>query len=227
MSNKVLLIVPTRSRPDKALELYQTFIENSSICDIVFGLDEDDEHNYERIDGVLYEVNPRVYAPQTMNMISKKYHNDYEYFAFMGDDHRIRTKNWDQILLEPIQNRGYGFSYGDDLLQGERLCTAVMFSTNIIKPLDGNMVLPIHPNKHLFADDFWMELGKRLDAITYCPNVILEHLHFSVGKSEMDTLYSETNSDERFNVDRDNFHNYLNNDIESDIIKIKNSLGIS
>lgn len=227
MNKKVLLIVPTRGRPDKVKELYSTYIENSFDCDIVFGLDEDDEHNYERIDGVIYEVNPRVRFAETMNIISKKYHKEYEYFAFMGDDHRIRTKDWDKILLEPIQNRGYGFSYGDDLLQGEKLCTAVMFSTNIIKPLDGNMVLPVHPNKHMYSDDFWMELGKRLDAITYCPNVILEHLHFSVGKSDMDAVYSETNTPERYSIDGAEWVNYLNNDIENDIVKIKNYLNIS
>jgi hypothetical protein len=226
MNKKILLIVPTRGRPDKALELYKTFIDNSSICDIVFGLDEDDEHNYERIDGVIYEVNPRVYAPQTMNIISKKYHNDYEYFAFMGDDHRIRTKNWDQILLEPIQNRGYGFSYGDDLLQGEKLCTAVMFSTNIIKPLNGLMVLPVHEKKHLYADDFWMQVGLKLEAITYCPNVIIEHLHYSIGKSDMDTSYSETNTPERYSIDGAEFEFYLHNHIDNDIAKIKNYLGV-
>jgi len=226
MKKKVLLIVPTRGRPDKAKELYDNYVENSFDCDIVFGLDEDDEYNYQRIDGAMYEVGPRVYAPQTMNLISQKYVNEYEYFAFMGDDHRIRTKDWDKILLQPIEQRGYGFSYGDDLLQGERLCTAVMFSTNIIKPISGLMVLPTYPKKHLYADDFWMELGKRLGAITYCPNVVIEHLHYSVGKSEMDTSYAETNNPERYSIDGAEYANYLQNHIDNDVLKIKEFLGV-
>lgn len=226
MKKKVLLIVPTRGRPDKAKELYDTYVENSFDCDIVFGLDEDDEHNYQRINGAIYEVGPRVYAPQTMNLISQKYFNEYEYFAFMGDDHRIRTKDWDKILLEPIEKKGYGFSYGNDLIQGEKLCTAVMFSTNIIKPIDGLMVLPTHPKKHLYADDFWMQLGLRLEAITYCPDVVIEHLHYSVGKSEMDTSYAETNTPERYSVDGAEFTNYLQNHIDNDVLKIKEFLGV-
>ena len=39
--NSVLLIVPTRGRPDKSIEFYEEFKKNSTITDLVFGLDDD------------------------------------------------------------------------------------------------------------------------------------------------------------------------------------------
>ena len=71
-----------------------------------------------------------------------------------------------------------------------------------------------------------MELGKRLGAITYCPNVVIEHLHYSVGKSEMDTSYAETNNPERYSIDGAEYANYLQNHIDNDVLKIKEFLGV-
>ena len=54
LDKKVLLIVPTRSRPDSSIEFYESYKENSKITDLLFALDDDDV-DYPHIDGVMYE----------------------------------------------------------------------------------------------------------------------------------------------------------------------------
>ena len=101
--NKVLIIVPSRSRPEVSLEFYEEFSKNSEISDLMFGLDDDDVE-YPRIPGVLYEVNPRKGMNGTLNELAVKYADKYDYIGFLGDDHRPRTQGWDKILVDAIKD---------------------------------------------------------------------------------------------------------------------------
>jgi hypothetical protein len=196
--NKVLLVVPTRGRPEKSIEFYEEFKRTSTITDLVFGLDDDDVE-YPRIDGVLYEVNPRAMMNGTLNLIANKYADKYEYIAFMGDDHRPRTIGWDQKLVDSIANVKNGIAYGNDLFQGENLPTAVLLKSTIVKTL--GFMAPTSL-KHLYLDNFWKDMGQELNSLRYLDDVIIEHMHFLVGKSEEDSGYVEVNSYEISNHDR-------------------------
>jgi len=154
----------------------------------------------------------------TLNYVALKYLKDYDYIVFMGDDHRIRTKDWDVTLSSSIGNKG--LAYGNDLFQKENLPTSVMISSNIISAI-GYMAPP--NQKHLYLDDFWLLLGKKLDAIHYHPDVIIEHMHYTLGKSEVDELYSEVNDPLMYSADQVAFLDYVNNQLELDLEKIKNA----
>jgi len=211
--NKILLIVPTRSRPDKSLKFYEAFKENSTITDLLYALDDDDVE-YPRIDGVLYEVNPRMGMNGTLNFVAKKYAEEYDYIAFMGDDHRIRTKGWDQKLVDTISDFANGVAYGNDLLQGINLPTAVLIDSNIVRKL-GYMSPP--KQRHLYLDNFWKELGTRLGTLRYSDDVIIEHMHFTNSKSDSDELYQEVNSSEMYNHDQLAYAEYLSNEFDRDL----------
>src|SRR5215203_2027590 len=95
--NDVLVIVPSRSRPDNAHAFAEAFVEHSTRSDLLFALDEDDPllAGYAGIPGVQYEVNPRLRLVGTLNLVATKYCEQYDYLAFLGDDHRLRTPGWD------------------------------------------------------------------------------------------------------------------------------------
>jgi hypothetical protein len=215
--NKVLLIVPTRGRPEKVQEFYDEFIKHSSITDLIFGIDEDDDSVYPELDKARYEVNPRLRMCGTLNLIANKYANDYEYIAFLGDDHRIRTNDWDVILTNGIADKKYGITYGDDLLQGHQLPTAVLLKSEIVKTL-GYMAPPVLI--HLYLDNFWRDLGNKIDSLVYNANVIIEHMHYSNGKSDADELYLEVNSDAIGTHDRVEYSAYLQNGFAGDLAKL-------
>jgi hypothetical protein len=185
------------------------------ISDLMFAIDEDDADSYPRIDGVLYEVNPRMGMNGTLNYVATKYADKYKYIAFMGDDHRIRTFGWDIVMTEKIGS--LGVAYGNDLIQGQALPTAVLMSSKIIKAI-GYMAPP--KQKHMYLDNFWLDLGTRLNAIHYLEDVIIEHLHFSVGKSDMDSSYQETNDSAIYNADKVAYDEYLSTQMDIDIDKI-------
>lgn len=216
---KNLLIVPTRSRPHKAIEFYEAFKEyTSSDTTLCFAIDDDDDSGYDQslFPDVVWEVNERLRLGGTLNLVANKYCNDYDYLSFMGDDHRVRTSNWDQILTsDPIENL---IAYGNDLIHGINLPTAVLMDSNIVKKL-GHMSPP--PLKHLYLDNYWLDLGQVLKSIRYYDDVIIEHMHYSVGKSDEDALYKELNSAHQFDQDQSAWINYRNNDFITDLEKLR------
>jgi hypothetical protein len=212
-----LVILPSRGRPEKVAEAIELLKDNSVISDLCVAIDDDQSDLYPRIDDVIYEVNPRLRMNGTLNFVATKYADKYETIYFLGDDHQVRTKGWDELLYAPIKARGYGLSYGDDKLQGEKLATAVMMSTNIIKIL-GFMSPP--PLIHLYMDNFWMNLGHALQCIDYVPEVVVEHMHFAAGKAEVDAQYAEVNSKEMYNTDRDSYVKYVQENLKGDLEKL-------
>lgn len=215
-SKKILIIVPTRHRNEKSIEFAKEFFKNSTISDLLFGLDEDDAHNYERVSGALYDVNPRLRLNGTLNLLALKNVNDYEYIGFMGDDHRVRTKNWDIEIYQRIKETKNVVAYGNDLIQLDKLPTAVLLDSNIIKTL-GFMSPPVLT--HLYLDNFWKELGTRLQTLRYFSDIIIEHMHFVAGKADKDEMYVEVNSKEMNKKDKTAFYKYLDTDFEQDIKK--------
>ena len=212
-----LVILPSRSRPESVERGVKALQEHSRISDIIVAIDKDQSKLYPRLDGVKYEVNKRLRMNGTLNLVANKYADKYETIYFLGDDHLVKTPGWDEILYESIKERGYGLSYGNDLLQGQRLATAVMMSTNIIRTI-GYMAPP--KLIHLYMDNFWMSLGQALDCLKYEQRAIIEHLHYVAGKADNDAQYQEVNSLEMYKKDQETFLEYVKTDLKSDLEKI-------
>lgn len=216
-----LVIIPARGRPDKAQLAFDALKELSKISDFLIGLDDDDADNYPEIDGVIREVNPRLRMNGTLNLLVKKYQDKYETISFMGDDHIVRTDGWDEKLYAPIKERGYGISYGNDLFQSANLPTMVMMSTNISKSLGF-----FAPTKliHLYMDNFWKLFGQVTDSLDYLPDVIVEHMHYMAGKSQVDNQYLEVNSSEISGHDAEVFKEYCTYELKEDAIKFMSTV---
>ena len=213
---KTLLIVPTRHRPTSCDALLKQFQETSEDCDILFGIDEDDFSPYSDEVMAKASVNPRLRMCGTLNLLAAKHANDYEYLAFMGDDHRPMTKGWDTELARSIGDRP-GVAYGNDLLQRENLPTAVMMSASIVQAI-GYMAPPTLI--HLYMDNFWKALGQELGNLVYRGDIIIEHLHPIAGKADNDAGYIEVNSAEVYTKDAVAFDRYLRDQFAQDLRKI-------
>jgi hypothetical protein len=196
MKNEILIIVPSRSGDSVRYPNVDRFIENWKIhsegySDLCIALDDDDDYKYPRRDDIIYEVNPRVRMIPTLNQVSMKYKDQYKYIAFFGDDHVIQSK-WESEFIEFFKsNNNVGIVYGNDLLQGERLPTAVCLTSNIVDAL-GYMV----PTNlvHMYADNFWLDLGRELNIIKYFNHIIFEHIHPDNGKAVRDSQYDDAAS---------------------------------
>ena len=221
--NTNLVIIPSRSRPDSIDRAVKFIKETSIISDICVAIDDDQADLYPRLDDVIYEVNPRLRMNGTLNLVANKYVDKYKTIFFMGDDHLPQTPQWDHFLSEAIASKGYGLAYGNDLFQKKNLATAVMMSTNIIKSF-GFMAPP--KLVHLFMDNFWMLLGMDLDSIWYFDDVIIEHLHYLAGKSQVDAGYIENNAQDVGSADQKELQRYVAEEYPADLARFKESIGI-
>jgi hypothetical protein len=209
VKNNVVL-VPTRGRPKNAAEVLHAHKEFSCRSDLFFVIDNDDETlpDYRSTVGVerIIEIeNIKRGMAYPINAAAKRLVNDYEFFTFVGDDHRFRTPDWDVALMRAIGSRP-GIGYGNDLLQGEALPTAVMMSSAIVRAL-GGMVPP--RMQHLYLDNFWKKLGEDIKNLVYLPQVIIEHCHPIAGKADWDEGYRAVNATEIYSFDALMFNNYI------------------
>jgi len=86
---------------------------------------------------------------------------------------------------------------------------------NIVKALDG-MVPP--GLIHLYLDNFWMQLGKDLGAMTYLGHVVIEHLHPIVGKAKWDEVYKAVNAEDVYAADAKAFYEYITGAAYSELL---------
>lgn len=186
----LLIVVPTRGRPESVRRLIdaveQTATENT---DLIFGVDNDDQATIDLVKSqqVLWQIGPRKGMAEWTNELVQPLLNNYTAFASLGDDHVPRTPGWDKTLLEAISKHGgIGISYGNDLIMGERLPTAPVVSWEIIVAL-GWMCAP--GLSHMCVDNVIKDIGMGAGCLTYCPDVIIEHLHWCAGKAVADPTY--------------------------------------
>ena len=212
------ILVPSRNRPQNITDLMVALKETDTQSDLIVVLDHDEPQfdAYRKLNCALLVVkkNGKGMA-KPLNFAANLYGLKYCHFAFLGDDHRPRTKNWDRIFIDALDELGTGIVYGDDLIQRENLPTAVAMTGNIVLALKGM----VPPNMvHLYLDDFWKRLGTDLGALRYIPEVVLEHLHPIAGKAKWDEGYREVNAEEVYSADFHAYTSYIQSQEYADLL---------
>jgi len=223
VESDLIVIIPTRGRPDNAVALEQAFVDTNTTAKRVYVVDFSDElrkeYSYKLpVESVIMIHNETKGMAYPLNYVAREFLGEFDNFAFMGDDHRPRTANWDQLFVEELYS-GSDIVYGNDLFQGSQLPTAVAMSSQIVKELRG--MVP-DTQRHLYLDNFWLKLGQDLGKIKYMPEVIIEHCHAFNGKAPMDENYARVNAPEVYAADKIAYDNYIVSDqYQSLLSKIK------
>jgi hypothetical protein len=182
----LLVICPTRGRPvEQLLECYQSFKDTAILptTGFTFALDPGTPEFPEKIpQTVLTEPTGNMRA--ATNQAAKLYQDTFDILGFIGDDHRFRTYGWDVRIEEALKDGG--MAYGDDGVQGEALPTQWFVTSDIVRVL-GWLALPVC--NHFYLDNAWIDLANAAKCRHYLPDVVIEHMHFSYGKSEIDDSY--------------------------------------
>lgn len=142
---------------------------------------------------------------------------DYDFYHITNDDVIYKTYAWDIQLA----NRNK-ISYGNDLFQGENLCTFPMIDGNIVRAL-GWLQMPTL--EYMYGDMVWMIIGKYSDCLRYIPDVIVEHRH-SLVTNIVDEVTKKTNSQEQYNRDQLSFVKWLAYQSNKDIQKVKEVINV-
>ena len=222
------ILVPTRGRPANLARLWQAFLDTCEYeTKLVALVDNDDPElpAYQRLADRLrhepmfrMESGPRLRLGPTLNAAGPKWAARSDAVGFFGDDHLPRTPGWDGRYLAELERLGTGIVYGNDLIQGAALPTQVAMTSDIIRAT-GAMVPP--GLIHLWLDNAWLALGRALDAITYLPDVIVEHLHPIANKATWDAGYAECNTDAQSDADQAVFEQWREHDLPRWVQQIK------
>lgn len=222
--NEIIVVVPTRGRPVNAKTLLEAWADTGTTrADLMFVVDDDDPCLSEYRSVVPQRwltVGKRERLGPTLNREAMRWADTYEVVGFMGDDHVPRTDGWDLSVLYALRRPGVRVAYGNDLLQGERLATAVFMHGDLISAL--GYMCPPH-QIHLYLDDFWMLLGRAV-GMTYMPDTVIEHVHPVAGKTPWDAGYREVNDLSVYEHDRTAFDVYLRHVWQEELARLR-SLG--
>lgn len=213
MTAPLAVIVPTRGRPGNAARLAAAFRETDTLNAVpVFVADHDDPEllAYRQLldSGAIPRLmvfNHSGSMCAALNHAAVRYADLYEAVGFMGDDHLPRTTGWDGRVLDALDSLEPRVVYGNDLLQGPALPTAVFLQSRMVRAM--HMMAP-YEMRHLYLDNFWKELGERLNGLVYLDDVIIEHLHPVNGKAEWDEGYRRVNAREVDSTDRQAWTEY-------------------
>jgi hypothetical protein len=231
----LLVIVPTRGRPESLPLVVDCWTATGAWADaeLRFVVDADDPAlpEYERAFNAVAlpprgERGPvrlitadkwRPLVPK-LDLAANSWARDFYAVAFAGDDHRPRTPGWAATMLAALRELGTGIVYGDDLLQGERLCTSWAMTSDIVTAL-GRMVPA--PVEHMFCDNSVMDLGNRAGCLRFLPDVVIEHCHPLASKSAWDVGYQQVNSREQYRKDGEVYAAWVAGQLDQDVAAVK------
>lgn len=190
MGNRLLVMCPSRGRPDRIKDMLASYDATKSIgTSLVIVLDNDDPKVND------YELTGRTVIVQNRHDVSKIYnflvgkYNKHKYYCAINDDMVFRTNGWDDILIGEIEkNGGWGIAFGDDRIHSGRLQrpTNTVISGNIVRAL--GYIYP--PELYaLLGDVFLGDLGKALGRLYYRPDVVIEHKHYCANTAPNDDTY--------------------------------------
>jgi hypothetical protein len=229
MADDLLVIIPTRGRPQAVPAIVDAWNQTGATADLLFAVDTDDpelaayKKHASELKGderIRFTFGKRRRLCGTLNQQAVKAAKTYRFLAFMGDDHRPRpaAMPWDARIRECLSG-GPGIVYGNDLLMGERMPTAVAMTSDIVSTL-GYFAPPVLT--HLCLDLCWLDWGKGMQRITYLDDMVIEHMHPAAGKATEDAGYAEVNSQEQVSADSAAYYDYRDNGgLDADLVKLR------
>jgi hypothetical protein len=190
-ADRLIVIVPSRGRPDNIAALRDCWAETASPqARLVVALDEDDPElpRYLEQAGRDTIVGPRLRLGGTLNALAPVMAGRADVIGFCGDDHRPRTMGWVERIVDELDQMRTGIVYGNDLIQGENLPTAAFMTSDIINALGYMCPLGL---THMFLDNAWKAWGEGIRRLRYLPDVVIEHVHPLAGMVQSDSGYEE------------------------------------
>lgn len=233
MADDLLVIIPTRGRPQAIPEIMQAWDDTGATADVLFAVDTDDPElagykthaaTYKADSRVRFVFGKRRRLVGTLNQQAVKAAKAYRFLGFMGDDHRPRVAEqaWDARIRICLSG-GPGIVYGNDLLMGEQMPTAVAMTSDIVSTL---AYMAPSTMVHLCVDLCWLDWGKGMGRITYLDDMVIEHLHPAAGKAAVDQGYEECNSPEQVGADSAAYYAYRDDGgLDADLVKLRNLVG--
>jgi len=229
-SHRLLIICPSRIRPDRIQVMLKSFDETKSEgTDLVIYISECDPRLEEykvALKDRRYIIGKRLPISHVYNYCSAQF-PEYQYYGEVCDDHVYRTKGWDNILIDEIErNGGWGMAWGWGQIHPieVRLPQAVVMSGNLVKAL-GFFSTPVITSA--YNDRFAIDLCDALKCGFYRPDVIVEHQHVLNERAKMDDNYRWVLSGETLEIGKKQYEEWRLKYMTDDIRRVCESRGVN
>lgn len=217
----LLVLCPSKGRPGKAHELLASFNDTKVLEDtqLYFVLDYGETDHYPGNKLYVPPFKQRRGMVDPLNMAFRTVRDMADIFGFVGDDHRFRTKGWDEVFTKILEDGGGGLVYGNDLNWPNGEIPTQIFGSAWVWEALGYMALP--SCQHLYVDNAWRVVGESLDRLWYVPEVVIEHEHPAYSKTQWDEGYLAVNAPEMYEHDRAAFEQWLQDGSAEDIERVR------
>lgn len=217
----LVVLCPSRGRPQKAKECYQAFLDTRHLPNsaMFFVLDDDDPTAAAYDVPTLHVKRGRPGMTDALNTAAAMVWDQFDVIGFVGDDHRFRTSGWDQAFCDFLRQSGPGFVYGNDKVREDGEIPTEIFGSSVIWKALGWMALPTA--RHLYLDNTWRVLGDAVGRLFYFPDIVIEHMHPTVGKSEWDEQYRAVNTPELYQADAQAFGTWMETQMAADLERVR------
>ena len=216
----LLVVVPSRGRPQNIARLAKAMAATcKGDTHLLVGLDADDptRAEYPELLGVEYVVQDGLrQVVRWLNELSVPNTSHYRFIGTLGDDNVPLTDGWDVRVIESLERNL--FCYADDLYPGREtgtLCCHVFMRSEVIQAL-GYMAAPAF--LHMYCDPAWLALGEAT-SIEFMADVLIEHRHYSAGKSDWDETYAASHATTQHDLEA--FNEYMRTDFNTDVEKLR------
>lgn len=197
MTAKISLLLPTRGRLALVDRLFQSLVEQTedlSSLEIILYVDEDDSASHSIRHDKLRLI--KIVGPRTTmgacNTACLKLAKG-EIIVLMNDDMVARSPGWDRKLgdLHASVRDGIYLAHANDLYMREKLSIIPILSKKTCE-----ILIDPYPEQYPggFIDYHLFDIFKRLaqkgyPRVYFQEEVVFEHLHHRMGKSEYDATY--------------------------------------
>lgn len=224
MFDKILWICPTRNRPEKLQRMLDSWKEQSEgLSDMLLAIDSDDR-SYDSLilnnehPNILWEVSDPIGGKflHLLNKLAVKYADQYKYIGFMEDDCVFRTP-YESKFIEKLEQLGINaVVHGNDQINTPTLISLPLFRHEVIQRWQ--FMAPYELNA-LWADHFWRKAAYNGINEHYFPDIIIQHLHYSVTDNLRDS--TAVNLEYIAIQDFPAYHEYIKHQFYVDMEKLK------
>jgi len=197
----ISLLLPSRQRPEQLARLWNSALDTADKpeeleCVVYVDNDDDTYDKYPFHPGIIFIKGPRLHDGKVnlsvkWNECWKLAHGDI--FMHCGDDIIFRTKSWDSAIRSIINSypKNICFVWCNDLSDGSyrnNFGTHGFIHRNWTDVI-GRFVPPYFVSD--YNDTWFNDVAEKLGVRNYLHEYITEHMHFSLGKAEMDNNTQE------------------------------------
>lgn len=183
-------VLPSRSRPHNIARLARVWQETGASTSLWLRLDDDDPRLSEYLVLALPEGWTREVGPR--RPLGAIYNEAYQraperlWWGFIGDDVVPVTQGWDTALIEAAGDSRMAVPAGGHDQKGTEGAPHFVLGGGLPR-VTGWLCLP--GLDRLYIDTVWQTYAERRGALVRCPEIVLEHHHFSNRKALRDQTY--------------------------------------